>query len=129
MSHYDYLQLHFEAVYRKLCEVEGVPVNPAVNDGLIVAHGDKCYGYRMEWAEHGLAFEHGVAIYLLSYIGPWSGEVRETPRGWVAPVAWVLRNVDRFLPYLPPVGPLSLGSPDEHAYQQATAEASSNPQE
>lgn len=102
MNHYDYLELHFEAFYRKLCEVEKLPVtNAAGGGGLIVAHGDKCYQYRDEWRRAGLTFEHGVAIYLLTYLGPWSDSVRGTPDGWVSPSQWVIANAPRFLPYLP----------------------------
>lgn len=125
MSHYDYLEQHFEAFYRKLCETEKLLLtNEVVNGGIIVAHGDKCYQYKDEWERSGLAFEHGVAIYLLTFIWPWSSEVRDTTAGWVAPSTWVLQNSGRFLTYLPPVPGRKLGPPNEHAYQQTIAEAS-----
>lgn len=125
MNHYDYLEQHFEAFYFKLCEAEKLLHSiEAVNRGIIVAHGDKCYQYKAEWERGGLAFEHGTAIYLLTYIWPWSSEVRETATGWVAPATWVLQNAERFRPYLPPIPGRKLGPPDEHAYQQAAAVAS-----
>lgn len=100
MSHYDYLDREFMPFYHRICEAEGVQPNHAVNEGIIVAHGDKCYSSQNDWEEHGLAFEQGVAIYLLSYIYPWAGEVRDTPKGWVDVKQWVVDNKDRFLPYL-----------------------------
>jgi hypothetical protein len=68
--------------------------------GYIVAHGDKCYSYRQAWEEAGIPFEHGVAIYLLTYISPFSSESRETTQGWVKPVDWVIDNYERFKPHL-----------------------------
>lgn len=112
-DHYDYLMQHFVTFYQKLCQVEGLPVNSGINDGLIIAHGDKCYQYREEWAEGGLSFEHGVAIYLLSFISPWSSEVRETPQGWVKVAKWVVLNARRFLPHLPPCQSPDAEKPDE----------------
>jgi len=70
--------------------------------GMIAAHGDKCYGYRDQWAKAGIPFEHGVAIYLLTYISPFSHEVRESDSGkWVAPDGWVKDNYVRFQEHLP----------------------------
>lgn len=97
MSHYDYLNKH-------LLNFAGrVGVTSEVTNGIIVAHGDKCYGYRHEWEEGGLHFYHGAAIYLLTYLAPFSQEVRSTDAGWVDPGDWVFDNKDRFLPHLPPI--------------------------
>lgn len=69
--------------------------------GMISSHGDKVYGYREQFKKAGLPFNYGVAIYLLTYMHPWSDEVRETKNGWVAPCDWVVANKDRFLPFIP----------------------------
>lgn len=70
--------------------------------GLISAHGDKCYSYRVIWQESGIPFNHGVALYLLTYIPPYCYEVRDLNDGsWVSPENWVIDNYKRFLPYLP----------------------------
>lgn len=95
-SHYDYLEKHFETFLQVLGNTTG-------HKGMIVAHGDKCYCYEDKWKKGGLHFYHGVAIYLLTYLRPWGHEVRETSKGWVDPGDWVLKNKDRFLPYLPSV--------------------------
>ncbi len=74
---------------------------PDQRDGWISAHGDKCYGYRNKWEEHRIPFEHGVAIYLLTYHRPYSTEVRETKEGWINPDTWIINNYQRFREYLP----------------------------
>ena len=70
--------------------------------GLISAHGDKCYSYRDDWEDAGIPFEHGVAIYLLTYVRPYSKEVRETESGWVDVSQWIIENYGRFKENLPP---------------------------
>ncbi len=96
-SHYDYLDRHLGAFFERV----GLPAVRA--RGMGVAHGDKCYGYREGWDRAGIPFAHGVSIYLLSYVWPFTQEVRETPTGWVAPQCWVLSNYDRFKGLLPAV--------------------------
>lgn len=96
MSHYDYLLEHFTD-FLAAAEVE----NAEYCDGLISAHGDKCYGYRYKWEQAGVPFEHGVAIYLLTYVRPYGHEVRETEDGWVDVGQWVISNYDRFKHLLP----------------------------
>lgn len=72
-------------------------VDPEWNGGIIVAHGDKCSGYRQAWEELGIPFPYGVAIYLLSYCKPYSTECRETDSGkWVDPGEWVSENYSKF---------------------------------
>lgn len=100
-NHYDYLNQHFMDFYQKVCEAEEVKPNGWVNEGIIVAHGDKCYGYKSQWEEAGLRFEHGVAIYLLTHCYPWGKEVRDTAKGWLAPDQWVIDNAPRLVKYLP----------------------------
>lgn len=70
--------------------------------GLISAHGDKCFSATYIWEPRGVPFNHGVAIYLLTYLNPYAKECRETAKGWVAPFDWVADNYQRFLPHLPP---------------------------
>ena len=67
-----------------------------VNNGIISAHGDKCYLYRDRWEKNGIEFHKGVALYLLTYISPFSKESRETADGWVDPAKWVEDNYERF---------------------------------
>lgn len=94
MSHYDWLDKNFPTFVERL----GCDKNKFV--GCILSHADKCDGYKSEWERNSIPFEHGVAIYLLSYFYPWSKEVRETINGWYAPKDWVIRNYDYFRKYL-----------------------------
>lgn len=97
-NHYDWLEKHLPTFLDSVGKGDWISAR-----GLISAHADKCYSYRSRWEEEGLHFFHGAAIYLLSYLSPWSTEVRETKGGWVAPADWVIQNKDRFLPHLPPI--------------------------
>lgn len=97
MSHYDYLEEHLPTIFEK------VGINWDWNAGIIGAHGDKCYGYRDRWEEAGIPFEHGVAIYLMTYCRPYGNEVRQTENSWVDAWSWVIDNYDRFKEHLPEV--------------------------
>jgi hypothetical protein len=88
INHYKWLEEHLPNFFKKLGIEEC--------NGIITAHGDKCYGYEGVWNEAGIPFHHGVAIYLLCYLNPYSKEVRETKNGWVRPDDWVIANYPRF---------------------------------
>ena len=96
MSHYDYLEKYWFDFLKRLGG------NPDWCRGIIVAHGDKFYGYRGTFERAGIHFYHGVAIGLLSCLKPWSEECRETSGGWVPVEQWVVKNSHRFLSLLPP---------------------------
>lgn len=91
MSHYDYLDRTFPSFLKKL----GINFEDRC-PGIIVSHGDKCYAYEGKWEENNISFEHGVSLYLLTYLRPWSEEVRETKNGWVDPSDWVINNYEKF---------------------------------
>lgn len=83
-DHYKWL----DAVAAEAVKRFGLKVNP--ND-MAVAHGDKCYSYKYKWRKHGVPFERGVFIYLLTYSHPfYAAQVRETTTGWVYPEHWVI---------------------------------------
>lgn len=84
-SHYDWLDKNLPTFFAK------VGLDWRGNEGIISAHGDKCYTYREQWEKEGIPFEHGVAVYLLSYCRPFDKESRETINGWVPPVDWVIK--------------------------------------
>jgi hypothetical protein len=102
--HYDWLHENLEDFLRRLC----IP-NPDWYLGLISAHGDKFGSYKLHGAT--IPHEHGVAIYLLTYVLPWSKEVRDTEKGWVDPIRWVFDNYERFKPTLPPAYPIGWKEP------------------
>ncbi len=97
-NHYTWLDSHFDQFLDNMKH----PRHGESFNGMIVAHGDKCYGYKPDWAQVGIPFEHGVAMYLLTYLHPWSSEVRETKDRWVDPWVWVIENYSGFSAYLPP---------------------------
>jgi len=98
VNHYKYLDKYFFVFLKNMGYDLG-----NFHGGIVGAHGDKCCGYKSQWEKAGIAFPHGVAMYLLSYLSPWSDETRETKEGWVDVGEWVIKNKDRFLPFLPPI--------------------------
>jgi hypothetical protein len=95
-SHYDWLDVNFP-IFLKDLNIDGD------YRGFIRAHGDKCYSYKGEMNKNNIHFFHGVAIYLLTYIDPYSKEVREVDGDWIHPMNWVIANKDKFMPYLPSI--------------------------
>lgn len=84
--HYKYLEKHLPSIFEK--------IDLDFNDygGIIRAHGDKTYTFRYIWEKAGIPFEHGSAIYLLTYVPPYNKESRDTKTGWVDPEIWVIEN-------------------------------------
>lgn len=89
-SHYSWLNKYLRTVF------ERAGISWSLNGNIISAHGDKSFGYQWKWREHGVPYEHGTAIFLMSYCKPFSEEVRETEKGWVDVGDWVIENYDRF---------------------------------
>ena len=57
------------------------------------AHGDKAYCYRSKWTENGIPFNHGVCIFLMSYMREYDDvEVGNTPNGYIPVVDWVIKK-------------------------------------
>lgn len=102
ISHYDWLYLHLIDFWKKI-DLPGA--GQWQNEGMIVAHGDKCYSSdKSAWEAAGLHFFHGVAIYLTGRCSPYIQEIDPQRTGCIAGIGkWVLDNKDRFLPYLPPI--------------------------
>lgn len=87
VNHYHWLDKHLWPFLNAL------QVDTTTVGGIIGAHGDKCSSYRYIWDELAIPFPHGVAVYFLSYIHPWSHRSRETQlNGWIDPGKWVLEN-------------------------------------
>lgn len=94
MSHYKYLDEHLEAFW---LNVRGRTLEEDWAAGIVSAHGDKGYGYRSDWEQAGIPFEHGMAIYLLTY----TDTLGNTPKH--ESCQWVIDNYDRFKQFLPAV--------------------------
>lgn len=110
-NHYNYLDKYFRTFFMLAMENVKTPYNnlEASQEGLIPAHGDKCYAYRDLWEKNGISFYHGTAIYLMTYVHPFDETVRRVrvylPEGghidsWVAPDEWVVANYEKFKPFL-----------------------------
>lgn len=97
LSHYVWLNQNAPAFFAAL----GLPADKYM--GLISAHGDKCYSYNDQWIDAGIPFEHGVAIYLLTYIAPWSKTARPDPseNKYINPGQWVISHYPVFKHLLP----------------------------
>lgn len=95
MNHYDWLDRHFGNFLKSI----GIE-NPDEYIGLINAHGDKCYGQEFACDELNILFEHYAAIYLVTYLQPFSRLVRDTENGFVAPHKWIFENYENFECYL-----------------------------
>ena len=94
MNHYEWLDKYLPEIFKLL------NINWDWNAGIIGAHGDKCYSYKSAWEENGIPFEHGVAIYLLTYCRPFAKEVRDVGGKWVDVNCWVMDNYQKFLPVI-----------------------------
>ena len=94
MIPYDWLYENLE----NFCDRAGVPNAIASGQvlGLILAHADKTRQYYEQWEKADIPIPHGVALYLLARIPPYSQEVRDTSKGFVSPSQWVIDNYNRF---------------------------------
>ena len=100
VNHYTWLDKHF-LPFLKSINVQ----KPELYAGFIVAHGDKIEGYKGTLFASNIPFCHGCAMYLLTYIQPYSKQVRSINcgEGWVAPIDWVIREYPKFKQFLPEV--------------------------
>ncbi len=95
INHYKWLGKHFPEFVGDI----GLDFNHF--PGIISAHGDKGSTYQSVWEEAQIPYEHGMAIYLLTYVFPFGRESREQPDGtWVDPCKWVIDNYYRFKEHL-----------------------------
>lgn len=99
MNHYNYLERALPQFFAN-CDVRG---GWHYHGGIIIAHGDKGYGYKDKWEEAEISFPRAMAVYLLSYCYPYNKESRETENGWVDPAGWVVDNYSRFDHLLPKI--------------------------
>lgn len=84
MNHYKFI----ERFGQEFSDLVGLKYSVAE---LSVPHGDKCYGFKDEWEDAGIPFNHGAMIYLLSFCSPYSSQCRTTETGWVPVEDWVMR--------------------------------------
>lgn len=97
MNHYNYLDKY----WHKFAESVGGDIS--WTGGIVGAHGDKGEGYSIRWRNVGIHFYHGMMIFLLSYIKPFSNEVRQTKNGFVNVGDWVIEKYKTLKDFLPPI--------------------------
>lgn len=107
-THYDWLDANLVPFLASLFDSNANTVKTAADAesyrGMISAHGDKCSQYRTMWHANGIPFPHGAAVYILSYIPPWSNTCRQVGVGnFVHPDQWVVDNYPFVKQHLPPV--------------------------
>ena len=90
MNHYKWLEINLPKIFTQL------KLNMKFCDGLIVSDGDKCYTKKELFLNNNIPFEHGVALYLITKISPYSNYVRNTDNGWVDPFKWIVENYPNF---------------------------------
>lgn len=75
--------------------------DPKYANSIIIADADKCDSYRQMWEDHGIPFNYGVCLYLITKMSPFDKECRETSAGFVHPCKWIIENYDKFKYALP----------------------------
>lgn len=88
-SHYDWLQENLNDFWLKVFDKN---LDESGFGGVISAHGDKAYGYKNKWVNAGIPFNHGVAMFFLTYTDIVDEEVDTCQ--------WVIDNYFKFKPLL-----------------------------
>lgn len=103
-SHYDWLNENFVQFGENLKNAGLLPHDePTYLQGLITAHGDKCYTYKDVWEEAGVPFEYGVAAYLMARTRTYKDEVYEGVGAKVDVCQWVIDRYNLFYNHFPPL--------------------------
>ena len=103
-SHYEWLEKNLETIF------DNLSLDYSHHCGIIRYHGDKAYSYRDMWKKEGIHFFHGMAMYLLSYVLPFSNECRQTKQGWVPVETWVIDKYKQFKKHFPPTNFMEITS-------------------
>lgn len=90
-SHYDYLNRMLRPFW---LEVFGKTPDEMWCGGIVTSHGDKCYGYKSDWAEKDINFNRGSLLFLLTYTKEFGENKKHLSREWV---------IDNYAKYLPAI--------------------------
>ena len=90
-NHYDYLDRILEPFWK---EVFNKTPSEMWCGGIVSAHGDKCRGYMREWNNHGINFNRGSLLFLLTY----TKEFGDTEKHLSS--QWVIDNYPKYLPMI-----------------------------
>lgn len=90
-SHYDYLDDHLDLFWQK---VFGKTLKETWNAGIVSAHGDKGYSYKITWANVGINYYRGMMLFMLTY----TKEIGDTPKH--ESDDWIINNYEKYLPLI-----------------------------
>lgn len=90
LSGYDYLEMILP-MFAKVVKLSDPSVN--LSYGYITAHGDKAYGYKTTWLNHGIPFFHGLLLYLLTYTKAMDREKHLSDE-------WVISSYEKYRPMI-----------------------------
>ena len=66
-------------------------------ESIIICDSDKCTQYKEVWERHGIPFEHGVMVYLITKMKPYSDEARKT----ISASNFVIKYYEHFKKFMP----------------------------
>lgn len=90
-NHYDYLNRILEPFWK---EVFGKTPSEMWCGGIVSAHGDKCRGYERDWEKHGINFNRGSLLFLLTYTKEFGDNEKHMSD------QWVIDNYQKYLPMI-----------------------------
>lgn len=90
---YEKLNKDFPVFLKNIGKEKQIPYAEAI----IACDADKCEQYRKTWENHGIPFEHGVMIYLITKMKPYCDEARKT----ISVSDFVIKHYEEFKVYIP----------------------------
>lgn len=66
-------------------------------ESIIICDSDKCIQYYDIWEKNGIPFDHGVIIYLITKMKPYSDEARKT----ISASEFVIKYYNDFKKFIP----------------------------
>lgn len=69
-------------------------------ESIITCDSDKCEQYRLQWEKNGIPYLHGVMIYLITKMKPYSNEARVE----ISPCSFVIKHYKDFEDLIPDKG-------------------------
>lgn len=66
-------------------------------ESIISCDADKCTQYCRIWENNGIPFEHGIMIYLITKMRPYSDEARKT----ISACDFVIKYYEKFKEFMP----------------------------
>ncbi len=100
MNPYDWCEKHIWTFFDK------IGADATYSRGIIGAHGDKVPS-RYHWEQRGIPFEHALAIFLASYLRPYSQEICWSRTNFDPSLPevedWIVLKYPEWKQHLPPV--------------------------